>query len=209
MAGFPSPAPAAVSVGRKDKFRVLGAKDADTYAKAVTHIEAVSEGEGLSGSVYDRNLRVVVALFIGRDLKAEDSIGPKGMLLLKDGVLSPVIHLDAHAGAGKSVARVACDLAAYGHFGAHHIEICAAVKAKVEGREHEFVYPETVPGKDVLCGNVHYLNAEISIPEAPGEGKAAACRAKVPSYEPFCLKAVALRVIEGDIQFPALAYVHL
>ena len=104
MTGFPSPAPAAAPVGRKDKFRVLGAKDADTYAKAVTHIEAVSEGEGLSGSVYDSDLCVVVAFLVCGDIEAEDAIGLKGMLLFKDGVLSPVIYLYAHAGAGKTVA---------------------------------------------------------------------------------------------------------
>ena len=104
MTGFPSPAPALAGVSGKDEFRVLGAKDADTYAKAVTHIEAVSEGEGLSGSVYDSDLCVVIAFFIGRDLEAEDSIGPKGKLLFKDGVLRPIIHLDTYAGAGESVA---------------------------------------------------------------------------------------------------------
>ena len=104
MTWFPSPAPALAGVSGKDEFRVLGAKDADTYAKAVTHIEAVSEGEGLSGSVYDSDLCVVIAFLVCGDIEAEDSIGPKGKLLLKDGFLRPVIHLDAHAGAGKTVA---------------------------------------------------------------------------------------------------------
>ena len=104
MTGFPSPAPALAGVSGKDEFRVLGAKDADTYAKFITYIETVSEGEGLSGGIYDGDLCVVEAFFFCGNLKAEESIGLKGNLLLKDGFLRPVIHLDACAGAAEAVA---------------------------------------------------------------------------------------------------------
>ena len=186
LARTPNPS-ARRSLVLKGELSPGGIFNAHADGKLIPNVEPGAALHGLPCGVYHLHGGAVVAALHSRDAETEAVIGADGQFFQ----LIPV-HAQDSPGAGEVVAAVALDAAGHGNIVPLYKQPVVLVKAYFEGGEHEFVHAEAVPGKAVFA--LPYLQAEVAVPEAFGDGEFARYGAVLIGFQALLLKFVALAV---------------